>query len=638
MTRFPLTHLAVFFLLIASCGVRAQSGASVQKNEPKRTGPAKDAPSNSKPTEDPEAERIIRERRANAQSLLIALAADAGKFSDTALRARTQARIADFLWSLDRERARAMFRTAWDAAVLADQKAWERVREDIRQQQAQTGNGAWVAATPPDLRREVLRLAAKHDRELGEELLNKFKEQKEQEATDARKTRPGPFGNSDDEVRQRLDLARQLLNAGDTERAMQFAEPVLSLIGSPVVDFLSYLREKNPAAADQRYAAMLANAATSPQSDANIVSLLSSYIFTPHTFVSFVSGGTYVTGSEGPNTPPAVGPELRFAFFRAASSILLRPLAPPGQEQTSASHDGHYLVIKRLLPLFEQYAPPEMTTALRAQFEALSSLASKSTRDRDDDDWVRKGIRPDNFEENWEQSLLDQLDHAKTSAERDQINLELALFFAGRGELRARDYVAKIDDSEMRHEARAYIDASMAARAIHKKETDRALEIAKTGELIHLQRVWVLSQTAKLLGRSDREKALGLIDEAAVEARRIEGSDLDRPGAFFAVANALLAVNRSAAWDAISDAIRAANSADNFSGEDGQLTFRMIAKGMRSIEQHPAPDFDVTGIFETLTQDDYDRAVELARGFTREAPRANATLAIARAILEEKKK
>ena len=316
----------------------------------------------------------------------------------------------------------------------------------------------------------------------------------------------------------------------------------------------------------------------------------------------------------------------------------MRPLAPPGQEQTSVSHDGHYLVIKRLLPLFEQYAPPEMTTALRAQFEALSSLASKSTRDRDDDDWVRKGIRPDNFEENWEQSLLDQLDHAKTSAERDQLNLELALFFAGRGELRARDYVAKIDDSEMRHEARAYIDASMAARAINKKETDRALEIAKTGELTHLQRVWVLSQTAKLLGRSDREKALGLIDEAAVEARRIEGSDLDRPGAFFAVANALLAVNRSAAWDAISDAIRAANSADNFSGEDGQLTFRMIAKGMRSIEQHPAPDFDVTGIFETLTQNDYDRSVELARGFTREAPRANATLAIARAVLEEKKK
>src|SRR5439155_6700872 len=203
MTRLPLACLAVSFLLVASCVVSAQSGASIQKSEPKRSGPAKDTPSKSKPTEDPEAERIIRERRANAQSLLIALAADAGKFTDTALRARTQARIADFLWSMDRERARTMFRTAWDAAVLADQKAWERVREDIRQQQAQTGNGAWVAATPPDLRREVLRLAAKLDRELGEDLFNKIKENKKHEATDRRNTRPRPFKNSEEEVSPR---------------------------------------------------------------------------------------------------------------------------------------------------------------------------------------------------------------------------------------------------------------------------------------------------------------------------------------------------------------------------------------------------------------------------------------------------
>src|SRR5437016_14595426 len=97
MTRFPLTYLAVFSLMIASSVVRAQSGASVQKNEPKRTGPAKVAPSNSKPTEDPEAERGIKEGRASAQSLVIARATDEGKLTDSALRARTEARIGCFL-------------------------------------------------------------------------------------------------------------------------------------------------------------------------------------------------------------------------------------------------------------------------------------------------------------------------------------------------------------------------------------------------------------------------------------------------------------------------------------------------------------------------------------------------------------
>src|SRR5262249_35247046 len=72
----------------------------------------------------------------------------------------------------------------------------------------------------------------------------------------------------------------------------------------------------------------------------------------------------------------------------------LRPLAPPGQEQDSAGHGGHYLVIKRLMPLFEQRAPAEMTAALRAQLEAPAPLTTKETRDRDGDDLVRRGNRP----------------------------------------------------------------------------------------------------------------------------------------------------------------------------------------------------------------------------------------------------
>jgi hypothetical protein len=627
MRHYPLLVLAFILTVCAYTAAQPKDAKSIAARN-----------ASDKAARDLETERVLKERRANAQSLLINLAADARNFTEQALRARTQARIADVLWEVDRERSRTMFRSAWDAAEVADAENWARVQEDIRQQQAKSGSGGYVMASPPDLRREVLRLAGKHDRALGEEFLARFKEQKAQEATDAKKTRPGPFGNSDDATRQRFDLARQLLEAGDPERAMQFADPVLGIPGMPAIDFLSYLREKSPVAADQRYAAMLASAAANPQSDANTVSLLSSYLFTPHVFIAFVSTGTYTTSSGGPIELPAVAPELRLAFFSAASSILMRPLAPPGQEQTSSGHDGDYLVIKRLLPLFEQYAPPEMTTALRAQLEALSSLASKGTRERDDDDWVRKGIRPDKFDQNWEQSLLDKLDHARTSAERDQINFQLAGFFAAKSDLKARDYVSKIDDTEMRNGARAYIDASMTLRAIEKKDAERALEIVRNGELTHLQKSWAFSQSAELLAKTDRERALALIEDAAAEARRIENSDPDRPRAFFGVTNALFLIDRKSAWQMIDDAIRSANSAEDFSGEDGQLTFRMITKGMRSINQSSAPDFDVTGIFDAFAREDYEKAVELARGFQHDAPRASATIAIARSVLDEKKK
>src|SRR5260370_6623338 len=353
-------------------------------------------------------------------------------------------------------------------------------------------------------------------------------------------------------------------------------------------------------------------------------------------YIAFQGAG--VSSAQMSRTVPVEVPAgMRDSFFRTAASILLRPLAPPGQDKTTAGADGQYLVTKRLIPLFEKYAPPETTTALHAQLEALASVASNNARQRDDES-VNRGLEPEKPASNREQLLLDRMDRAKTSSERDQLNLQLALFLAGKGEIRSRDYVNKIDDTEMRNSARAFVDGSMAMQAITKKGADRALEIARTGELTHLQKSWLLSQTAKLLVKTDRERALAFIDEHASEARRIEVADPDSPRVFFGVANALLTINRAAAWDAMGDAIKASNSVERFSGDDGHLVLRMLTKGINAVSQNPVADFDVAGIFAALATEDYERAVELARGFEHEAPRANAVIAIARSALEEKKK
>ena len=59
----------------------------------------------------------------------------------------------------------------------------------------------------------------------------------------------------------------------------------------------------------------------------------------------------------------------------------------------------------------------------------------------------------------------------------------------------------------------------------------------------------------------------------------------------------------------------------------------MNAKGQLMTTMEANPDFDIQGVFGKLANDDFDRVVELARGFQGEAPRANA---IARAVLNEK--
>src|SRR5580765_3327414 len=148
---------SVFFLVVfATSLVCAQAQTKTGNSAPAKAPIEKTAA-------ELEAERILRERRANAQSLLVNLAADARNFSDAMVRARTQARIADALWDSDPERSRAMFRSAFDAA---DAESDLRVQEDIRQQQARTGKGGYVIATPPNLRHEVLAAAGKHDQKL----------------------------------------------------------------------------------------------------------------------------------------------------------------------------------------------------------------------------------------------------------------------------------------------------------------------------------------------------------------------------------------------------------------------------------------------------------------------------------------
>jgi hypothetical protein len=584
---------------------------------------------NADATKKAEAELAARERQRQARSLLISLAADARTFRDPALRSRSLASIADALWRVDSEQGRLLFRKAWEAAEVADQESQQKLQEEIRQQRAKTGGG-FAINLPPDIRREVLKLAARHDRALGEEFLEKLKAQK-QEATDANRFSDG----SNDALNQRMGVARELLLSGDAESALQFAEAGLGSVTRESVGFLIDLRQKSAALADQRYAAMLTSSQNNPHADANTVSLLGSYILTPHLFVTFTPSGTSTSQRARPGPPADVAPELRAAFFQTAAAILLRPQLPPDQDQSTAGIEGKYQVIKHLLPFFEQFAPRDLAEALGGLFGALSSSVSERNRNRDDE-WRRRGTGSEKPVAEQEQAILDKIDRVKT-AERDGLYLQLAHMAVGRADMRARDFVGKIDDTELRKQAQAYIDAALAITFVTKKLTDQALELARKGELTHIQRVWVLTQSANQLAKTDPAKSLELLDEAVTEALRIDVSDPYRPRGLFAVANVLKVLDSPRVWDATFDAVRAANSAEGFTGQDGDLSLQFQSKGQSAAYSNDVPDFDVHGIFQELATRDYERAVELARGFRGEGPRAVATISIARAVLEAKK-
>lgn len=553
-----------------------------------------------------DAQRILKQRRAEARSLLISLASDARSFRDQTVRARSLARIADVLWSVDPEQGRTLFRQAWEAAATAPQEN----------------------KTRTNLRTELLALTARRDRSLAEEFLQKLKTEQQEENLASSANNLWALANAS---QQRLNLADKLLESGEIERALQFADPVLGNVTISTLDFLTRLRAKNAAAADQRYASILAGAGGNALTDANTISLLSSYIFTPRAYVTFDDSGAAESSWPASPSPPAdVSAQLKLAFFQTASNVLLRA------SDANPASLSKYMVIKRLLPVFEQNAPRELTESLRGQLTALNNQLGDSARAAEND-WVKNEIGPDKSSDNREQPLLDQIEHAKNSEERDILYFRLALLTLDKDDPKARDYASKIDESEFRKQAQAWIDWGLASRAIKNKKTEASLELAHTGELSHIQKVWIFTQAAKLLAKTDRDRALSLLDEAATEVRRIDGSDVDRPRGFLAIANVVSMIAPARMWEAIFDAVKAANSIENFKGEDAVLTLKVTTKNQVWRKNDAVADFDIEGVFREAANNDFERALELARGFRDEAPRATATITICRSVLNDKK-
>jgi hypothetical protein len=83
---------------------------------------------------------------------------------------------------------------------------------------------------------------------------------------------------------------------------------------------------------------------------------------------------------------------------------------------------------------------------------------------------------------------------------------------------------------------------------------------------------------------------------------------------------------------------KASNSAEGFNGEDGRLEMRLQSKNMTSIRTSTVDDFNLPGVFRAMAQDNATQAIEIARSFEREAPRATALIAIARTLLSDKPK
>ena len=584
-------------------------------------------------TNNEEADAEAAQQRTVAISLVTSLADEARSFKDQTRRARVQARAADVLWDTDPERARELFRRAWEAAEIVDAEAAKKRAEDMKRMESE--GGPVVVRGGPDLRSEVLRLVAKRDRKLGEEFLKALDEANEKARSDAATDQRNNSGNRLG-ASQRLQLARRLVEDGEVQRALEFATPALDAVSPDSIFFLSALREKNAQLADAAFTTLMARVTRDPNSDANTVSGLSSYLFTPFLYVTFEKeGGSNQSRSRGPTPAPEIDARLRNNFLKVAFQILMQPVPAPDQDRTTSGRTGKYLMIKRLLPLFEQYAA-DLAPNLRTQMTALASNVPPDMQ-QGENRAVSIGIQPESSEGDPLQRMQERLDRAKTSDDRDAIYADYAVALTQDGDPRGKDLVDKIENTEMRKSVKAYTDFQLVQVAIRNKDVAEVARLVKSGDLTSIQKVWALTSGAKLVLAAERSRAADMLEEALAESRRISAGDQDRARALTAVAVGFGEIDRVRSWEILGEVVKAANSADAYTGEDSRISSRLQTKFMVVMSNSTAEDFDLLAVFRHLARADLLRAIQLAKTFTGEAPRAVATLAIARSVLEKRK-
>ena len=590
------------------------------------------------PAEGLKAADLSEQQLTDVISRVTALADEANGFKDQTLRVRVQARAADILWEADSDRASSMFLRAWAIADTFDRDG-ERASEEARNKILTSRSGITFIPPVPNLRSEVLGLAARRDRTLGERLLTSMEEAQEERADSSRTDhdRLSFFDPTEPplSIAKRLELATDLLQQGDVERAEMFADHALNRATSQGMIFLGTLRQRNTDAADKRYARLLALAPNDPSSDATTVSLLASYVFAPQYLVTATRNGRL--SNRWSDVAPATEPpaELRAQFIKVASLILLRPLPPPDQDRTSAGRAGVYFTIARLLPLFEQYDADEIP-ALRAQLAVLAPETPEVYKNNDNG-LLTMGVVTEDAGRDDLSNILSQLASSTRSDERDLIYVKAIRIAAVRRDEKIREFADQIKDTDLRKRARSFVDFSAVSGAFAKRDAETAIRIISAGNLPPIQRIWAYAEAARLLQSSDPSRSIQLLNQAATEARNIKEGEADRVRALACVASQFFTLDPVRMWEVTEDIVKSSSAVADFAGEDGNLTAQLRVRNVVAVVNFDAPALKLPGLFELLAKDDYQRAFNAASRFKSDAVRVTTSLAIARSLLKKQK-
>jgi hypothetical protein len=591
-------------------------------------------------------------RRAQAFTLLVETADKARLFDDLYYRARIQTLAADALWPHDERQARAIFRRAWEAATASDK---------AEKEEAARGGGGLLPATNENMteaRDEVLGKAAVRDARLAEIFLHDLLGEKDGASVDRDEaTRRTAWGALSANGERRLTLADEMLEAGETRRAVEIIAPTINEgVSSELIAFIARLRGRSIAEADTLYLRLIERAAADSQTDSNAVLLLSSLIVSPGLLVVVDEFGALQFSVLPPAstanavTQQPVNERAQIAFYNLAATVLSRPLTQRDGPLTMQELMARFYATGRLLPFYENSSVPysAYAPALRARHSELFNEIEASRREQVSSQFGVNNLTHAGYVDPL-RSEADQLSRATDTAERERIALAIVRT-AVRNKYwdRARRAAAEIEDVERRQAALAFIqvhqikDISIAYADEKEEDFESVVKFVRESDAPPFAKAWGLAQAAVIAARKRKaqtsQTVAELINEAESHAARVAQGTPERVAAYAVVTTAAARVDAPRAWSLLRELVKAANAVEDFTGEEVSLDLNGNESSDNETATHfsvEAEAFRLDGIFATMAHLDFDKALAEARALDGDVPQAFATISIARTGLEK---
>lgn len=634
------------FLFIALALVLAVAPASARAQQKGRTGRQGAAAGTRRADDKAEA------RRLQAVNLLVETADNARAFKDLLYRARIQLLAADALWPSDEARARQIFRRAWEAATLSD-RAEQRAAEEEA-----SSFPSPEAVTETAARDEVLSKAAARDAKMAEAFMREMLQERDKTQDAANQsTRRTPWREPSVLGARRLALAYELMGKRDYARAAQIAEPAIAEgVSGDAMEFILRLRALIGEKSDPYglYRRLVQRTAANPNTDANDLLLLSSFVVSPQLLMAVDEKGglqfrpvAYPAPLKNPNQTEAVSSKY---FYDLAVAFLLRP-QPPSRARTinpAQERIARYVVTGRLIPFFERSGPEyaQYVPVMRSQLAALSSEIEAGRRDALSAQFELTSLSGKNVRDPLAPQL-EQLARASDKYERDRISLGVVRR-AARERLwdRAQRAAYGIEDADLRRAALAFIavnqiaDISRAYRDDKEDDSESVARFVRRAEAPPFASAWGLAQAAVIAARKKESgvEVNALLTEAQSYAERADKDSRQRVAAYAVITDAAARVSTERAWDFFSELVRAANSTPDYMGDETALaTGASLPEGSDLSEELSieSDSFRLDNIFATMARIDFDKTAAQAQALTGEIPRAFARIATARAALEK---